>query len=446
MTDQRPEESSDSADGTPSPESNSQQEPTEQGGSQDSGPAADGAPTEAWGQPQGEQSQWGQQGAQQQWGQQGDQPQWGQQSDQPQWGQQPQSPYGPPSDQPTQQFGQQPQVGEWGEQQWGQQPQPPYGSPSGQPTQQFGQQGQGQWGQQPQSQWGQQGQAPYGAPGQQPGYPAQGGQQQWGQQPGQGQWNQQPGQWQQAGAPYGAPYGEDQQKSLWWLWVIVAVVAIGLIVGGFFLFRALFSGSGADLDALYSQCEEGDAQACEDLFQASDPDSSEEAFGETCGGRTDGTVACADADMTLPANSWSATSPQPETGPEPDDDGADLGSDLGGDQGTGPGGVEGPDFDDFDLDDGPIAESLVVDPLSIDDPNGCMEMYCEEGESYGDNPRLDNLYDHCESGNMDACDDLWMLSNTGSEYEDMGFYCGEIGEFPEGLYCSDSTSERWFGH
>jgi hypothetical protein len=44
-------------------------------------------------------------------------------------------------------------------------------------------------------------------------------------------------------------------------------------------------GSDADLDALYDQCEAGDYQACDDLFDASPSGSEYEDFADTCGDR-----------------------------------------------------------------------------------------------------------------------------------------------------------------
>ena len=53
------------------------------------------------------------------------------------------------------------------------------------------------------------------------------------------------------------------------------------------------------LDALWDACEEGDGQACDDLYFQSPFDSEYEEFGKTCGGRLEGveaeTLYCADA-------------------------------------------------------------------------------------------------------------------------------------------------------
>ena len=44
--------------------------------------------------------------------------------------------------------------------------------------------------------------------------------------------------------------------------------------------------------------------------------------------------------------------------------------------------------------------------------------------SYGDDPRLDALQDRCETGDLEACDELWLTSPIGSAYESYGSTCG----------------------
>lgn len=60
-----------------------------------------------------------------------------------------------------------------------------------------------------------------------------------------------------------------------------------------------------------------------------------------------------------------------------------------------------------------------------------------EGGSYGDDPALDALWDACEGGDNAACDDLYMESPFGSEYEDFGDTCGGRGR-PEGATWCDA--------
>ncbi len=54
-------------------------------------------------------------------------------------------------------------------------------------------------------------------------------------------------------------------------------------------------GDNPDLDAMWTACEGGSAQACDDLYLQSPVGSEYEAFGNTCGNRTDGTAFCVDA-------------------------------------------------------------------------------------------------------------------------------------------------------
>lgn len=470
MTDYRPEDESGAENSSPEQPNESQQ-------------PAEAQSTPAWGQPSAEESPYGQPPSQPAQPEQAAQP-WGQPPAQPQqWGQpsapasdpyaynpqppaQAQQPWGQP---PAQQWGQQPeqaanpyannsQQPAQPQQPWGQAQSPQFGQPAqpwGQPTQQFG-------GAQP----------PYGASGQQQAPQAPWAQQQPGQ-PGQ------PGQpWgpASAGAPYGSPYGDvpEKKKSLAWLWVLLAaIVVIGGIVWGIIallgsgpsteeiagfrtdctngsaaacedLYQAAEAGSPdeefgqtcggradgtavcADVDmsqpansfgtqvdssTLYSDCSNGDAQACEDLYQTSDLGSADEEFGLTCGGRTDGGVACAEADMSQPANSYDAGE-----GTEPD---TSTGDDEGGAEGS--------------------SEGLA--PLAIDDPNGCLESWCEDGDLFGDNPRLDTLYTACESGNMRACDDLFWIAPPASEYEAMGGSCGDLEAGESDYWCSDRGAE-----
>ncbi|NCG38259.1 MAG: hypothetical protein GWP48_12165 [Actinobacteria bacterium] len=44
--------------------------------------------------------------------------------------------------------------------------------------------------------------------------------------------------------------------------------------------------------------------------------------------------------------------------------------------------------------------------------------------TYGDDPELDKMWDACERGQMQACDDLFFESPIGSDYEAFGNSCG----------------------
>ena len=58
-----------------------------------------------------------------------------------------------------------------------------------------------------------------------------------------------------------------------------------------------------------------------------------------------------------------------------------------------------------------------------------------DGGSYGSDPELDALYDDCQAGDYQACDDLFFQSPTDSEYERFGDTCGERNE-PSGTCVS----------
>lgn len=55
--------------------------------------------------------------------------------------------------------------------------------------------------------------------------------------------------------------------------------------------------------------------------------------------------------------------------------------------------------------------------------------------TYGDDATLDGLWDACEGGDMEACDNLFRESPLGSEYEDFGNTCGNRTD--GGRYCVD---------
>lgn len=136
-------------------------------------------------------------------------------------------------------------------------------------------------------------------------------------------------------------------------------------------------GDDPTMDALWDQCEAGDAAACDELYQVSPLDSEYERFGDTCGGRTDG-GGC-DVDTT--------DEPPPE----------DTGGDLDGPPSEGTGGdldalcevaaaaiaevpTGGFDESDFALEESTVAQILygLADELAAagaDDLSGAVEAY-----------------------------------------------------------------------
>ncbi len=55
------------------------------------------------------------------------------------------------------------------------------------------------------------------------------------------------------------------------------------------------------------------------------------------------------------------------------------------------------------------------------------------GRAYGDDADLDRLWDACAAGDALSCDDLYLESPVGSEYEEYGDTCGD--RFPSGEWC-----------
>jgi hypothetical protein len=189
----------------------------------------------------------------------------------------------------------------------------------------------------------------------------------------------------------------------------------------------LFGGSGifpytygddAYLDGLWDDCTAGDWDACDLLYSDSPVGSEYETYGETCGFLTDGTEWCADV--------------------------------FGQDSPPGEGPQTYGDDEYFDgLWDACAAEDWqACDTLYIESPVGsdyeefgntcggrtdgaqwCTDVY-GDGEpsgdafTYGDDPYLDALWDACAAEDWQACDDLFLESPGGSEYEEFGATCG----------------------
>ncbi len=64
-------------------------------------------------------------------------------------------------------------------------------------------------------------------------------------------------------------------------------------------------------------------------------------------------------------------------------------------------------------------------------------------DSYGDDARLDRMWDACATGDMAACDSLYEESPAFSEYEEFGRTCGnriETDEFCVDLNLPDAAS------
>ncbi|HQY33961.1 MAG TPA: hypothetical protein PLS68_08325 [Actinotalea sp.] len=261
----------------------------------------------------------------------------------------------------------------------------------------------------------------------------------------------------QPGQPYGlAPAGAPPKKGGNKVLVIVLSILGVLIllgVGAFFAIKALIGnvtdqledidvpgitegdayGDNAELDALWDACETEDWAACDDLYFAAPIGSEYEAFGETCGNRTEASGGSCVTDMGGGATE-------------------DTGEDTGSDEPFGYG-------DDATLD-------ALWDSCAGGDMAACDELYFSapidseyesfgdtcgntaeggaacasstttgEPYNYGDDATLDALWDSCAAGDMAACDSLYETSPVGSIYETFGDTCAGLQEAGTTLWC-----------
>jgi hypothetical protein len=75
------------------------------------------------------------------------------------------------------------------------------------------------------------------------------------------------------------------------------------------------------------------------------------------------------------------------------------------------------------------ADGCGVSEDAFDDPTE------SDAFSYGDDPELDALYDACEGGDGKACDDLYVNSAPGSDYEQFAGTCGNRFEYSDTEPC-----------
>jgi hypothetical protein len=184
------------------------------------------------------------------------------------------------------------------------------------------------------------------------------------------------------------------------------------------------------LDALWDACADGDMVACDELYWSTPVGSEYEAFGATCGERSDAWGTC-----ELEA----AVAAVPDVPEVPDV------SDV----------VE-PAQPDTRGDDGQL--DALWDACAAEDWGACDELYLQSpygsryegygsscgdrvGESYGscsyamapvvdtygDDASLDALWDGCSSERWSDCDDLYLEAPIDSGYERYGSTCGDRG-------------------
>ncbi len=232
-------------------------------------------------------------------------------------------------------------------------------------------------------------------------------------------------------------------------------------------------GDNPDLDALYDGCTAGDAEACDELYWTSPVGSAYEAYGNTCGDRfPDGVLTCVSAmdggdipDAAMNYGDDPAFDALYDACAAGDLDVCDelyltspigseyetFGSTCGGTQEERYGQCTFSDADTYgdDADLDALWDACAVgvleacDELYITSPFGSeYEAYgstCGQTEveqfgqcagagpsAYGDDADLDALWDQCEAGDLATCDTLWLTSPIGSEYESFGNLCGGL--------------------
>jgi S1-C subfamily serine protease len=130
-------------------------------------------------------------------------------------------------------------------------------------------------------------------------------------------------------------------------------------------------GDDSYFDGLWDLCSGGDLDACDDLYMQSPLYSDYEWFGTTCGERRGPTYGGCATPPALP----------PPTAPAP-------------------------------------LPPVVVPPPPVTSPPP------QVAYDYGDDAYLDNLWDGCGAGDLDACDELYIVSPIDSQYERYGSTCG----------------------
>lgn len=250
----------------------------------------------------------------------------------------------------------------------------------------------------------------------------------------------------------GAPAPRKSNKTA--LWVILGIVALIILLGVgaviFFLNRAKdvvddivddiditdlgdgdSYGDDAALDALWDACEDEDWEACDSLFMQAPVGSEYEDFGDTCGNRTDGSSFC---------------TTEFGGGTEPTDSPNAYGDDASLDA----------LWDACSAEDWEACDSLyMAAPIDseyetygdtcgnrTDGSSSCTVEFgsgttTTEPYTYGDDAALDALWDLCTGEDWQACDDLYLQSAVGSDYEYYGDTCGNKYEAGTTNYCVD---------
>ncbi len=159
-----------------------------------------------------------------------------------------------------------------------------------------------------------------------------------------------------------------------------------------------------ELAELTSKCEAGDMEACDDLYWSAPYGSDEEKIATTCGGLYPEGISGGDCEWE---ESNSGTSP----GSSGTADNAELVSECEA------GDMEACDDLYWSSSYG-SAEEAVADTCGGTYPEGDYGGDCVEAE------QIPALHNECEAGDMQACDDLWWIAPLGSDEEAFAATCG----------------------
>jgi hypothetical protein len=158
-------------------------------------------------------------------------------------------------------------------------------------------------------------------------------------------------------------------------------------------FTAQTYGDDPGLDQLWDRCNAAEFDACDDLRQVALLGSEYEWWGGSCGGRVEGLQGCDAVRGEGEAVLFQLAGECEEGWMESCDELFRVAP-------------EGSDFHEL----------------------GATCAFRKEGPpcafTYGDAPRLDELWNACAEGVMEACDELWITSAVDSEYEQFAGTCG----------------------
>jgi len=176
------------------------------------------------------------------------------------------------------------------------------------------------------------------------------------------------------------------------------------------------------LTALYDECGAGDMAACDQLWFEADFGTEYYEFANTCGGTADKAYGtCESGSSSVSGESYG------------DDPVLDELYDKCGD-----GDLEACDELYFEADYDTDYYNFGVTCGDTASPSfGSCQYESPGGDStYGTDETLDALWDSCEAGDFEACDDLWWDSPIDSEYEFFAGKCGDRGEYRSGMCVS----------